>query len=116
LRDERNQDAGDIAAVAAARAEDTTFAARIEAERGAAVEITIPGEVIETKFDGAHPIKAWREYRGWAQVDLSLKSRVGRDLIAQIETRRKNGSVETLDRVARALGVPIEALIESTDP
>jgi transcriptional regulator with XRE-family HTH domain len=45
-----------------------------------------------------------------------LKSRVGRDLIAQIETRRKNGSVETLDRVARALGVPIEALIESTDP
>jgi DNA-binding XRE family transcriptional regulator len=105
-------DEDDIAAVIAAREEDVRFSKSIEEERGCPAEITIPIEVIEAKLDGAHPIKAWREYRGWTQVDLSLKSRVGRDLIAQIETRRKNGSVETLDRIARALGVPIEALIE----
>jgi len=106
------EDEDDIVAVRAAQAEDAAFAARVEAERGAPVEVTIPIEVVEAKLDGAHPIRAWRNYRGWTQLDLSCKSGVGRDLIAQIETRRKNGSVETLDRIARALGVPIEALIE----
>jgi DNA-binding XRE family transcriptional regulator len=112
LANELAEDGDDIAAVAAARAEDATFAARVESERRVPVEVTIPIEVIEAKLDGAHPLKAWREYRDWTQLYLSFKSGVGRDLIAQIETRRKQGSVETLDRIARALGVPIEALIE----
>ena len=115
LANELAEDADDIAAVAAARAADATFAARIERERGVPVEVTIPIEVVEAELDGAHPIKAWREYRGWTQLHLSSKSGVGRDLIAQIETRRKQGSVETLDRIARALGVPIEALIEDKE-
>ncbi len=109
------EDADDLAAVAAARAEDAIFAARIESERGVPVEITIPIEVIEAKLDGAHPVRAWRDHRGWTQADLSTKSGVGRDLIAQIETRRKKGSIETFDRIARALGVPIEALIEDKE-
>jgi DNA-binding XRE family transcriptional regulator len=112
LANELAEDADDVAAVAAARAEDATFAARIESERGVPVEVTIPVEVIEAELDGAHPIKAWREYREWTQLRLSSEAGVGRDLIAQIETRRKQGSVETLGRLARALNVPMEALIE----
>jgi DNA-binding XRE family transcriptional regulator len=112
LASELAEDADDIAAVAAARAEDATFAARIVSERGVPVEVTIPIEVIEAELDGAHPIKAWREYRDWTQLSLSSEAGVGRDLIAQIETRRKQGSVETLGRLARALNVPMEALIE----
>lgn len=105
-------DQDDIAAVAAVREKDARFAILIEETRSCSVETTIPIEVIEAKLDGAHPIKTWREHRGWTQVYLSFKSGVGRGLIAQIETRRKNGSVETLDRLACALGIPIEALIE----
>ncbi len=112
LASELAQDVDDHAAVAAARVEDAAFAARVESERGMPVEVTIPIEVIEAKLDGAHPIRAWRESRGWTQSYLSFKSSVSRDLIAQLETRRKKGSIETLDRIARALGVPIEALIE----
>ena len=47
------------------------------------------------------------------QMELSSRSRVGRDLIAQLETLKKTGSVETLNRLARALELPIEALIEA---
>jgi DNA-binding XRE family transcriptional regulator len=112
--EELAEDAGDIAAVAVARAEDAAFGARIATERGTPVEITIPVEIVEAKLEGVHPIRAWRNYRDWTQLYLSVKSGVGRDLIAQIETRRKNGSVETLDRLARALGVPMEALIEDS--
>jgi DNA-binding XRE family transcriptional regulator len=109
------EDADDIAAVEAARAEDARFAARLEAERGSPVEITIPIDVITAELDGKHPIRAWRGYRGWTQAQLASSSGVARDLIAQIETRRKNGSIETLDRLARALRVPIEALLEGED-
>jgi DNA-binding XRE family transcriptional regulator len=106
------EDEDDIAAVTGARADDARFATAMQSERGRAVETTAPIEVVKAKSEGAHPLRAWRDYRGWTQVYLSFKSGVGRDLIAQIETRRKNGSVETLDRLACALDIPIEALIE----
>jgi hypothetical protein len=109
------EDEDDIAAVAAARMEDARFAAQIITGRNDTVETTTPIEVVRAKLDGAHPVKAWRDYRGWTQVYLNFKSGVGRDLIAQIETRRKNGSVETLGRLARALETPIEALVEDGD-
>lgn len=108
---EMTEDEDDIAAVAAARADDARFAAAIRNERGRAVEATIPAEVVKAKIEGTHPLRAWRDHREWTQVDLSFKSGVGRDLIAQIETRKRKGSVETLDRLARALDLPIEALI-----
>jgi len=102
----------DIAAVAAARAQAQRFVTRLEAERGFPVEATIPIEVVKAELDGANPIRAWRDYRGWTQADLSVKSGVPRDLIAQIETRRKKGSIQSLSRLARGLGVPMEVLTE----
>src|SRR3954451_11901659 len=110
--DEVEEDEDDIAAVVAARAEDTALGARLEVERGVPVETTIPIEVVKAELDGGHPLRAWRDYCGWTQAELSAKSGVARDLIAQIETRRKNGSIQSLNRVARALGVPLESLIE----
>jgi DNA-binding XRE family transcriptional regulator len=115
LGERSDEDEDDIAAVSAARDDDARFAARVAAERGAPVETEIPIEVVRAKVEGAHPIKAWRDYRGWTQVYLNFQSGVGRDLIAQLETRRKKGSIETLERLARALETPIEALIEHRD-
>lgn len=112
---ELTEDEDDIAAVMTARAADRLFAAQIEAQRGAPVATMIPLDVVKAKLAGTHPIRAWRDHHGWTQHYLSGKSGAGRDLIAQIETRKKDGSVETLDRLARALGVPMEALIENAD-
>ena len=113
------EDAYDIAAVDAARREgeelDDEFAAQLAVRHGAPVETTIPLEVVKAKLDGVHPLKAWREFRGITQLQLSSRSGVGRDLIAQIETSKKQGGVGTLERLARALGVPIEALIAAED-
>jgi ribosome-binding protein aMBF1 (putative translation factor) len=109
------EDEEDAAAVAAARADDARFMDSIRGERGRAVETAVPIEVVKAKIDGAHPITAWRDHRGWTQLYLSFKSGVGLDLIAQFETRRKKGNVETLDRLARTLGIPIEALIEDDE-
>ena len=105
-------DNDDIAAVMAVREEEARFAACLASERGHPVDTTIPIEVVKGKLEGVHPVRAWRDHKGWTQLHLAFKSGVGRDLIAQIETRRKQGSLETIDRIARALDVPIEALIE----
>jgi len=107
------EDADDIAAVDAARREDEEFAAQLAVRHGAPVETTIPLEVVKAKLDGVHPLKAWREFRGITQLQLSSRSGVGRDLIAQIETGKKQGGVGKLERLARALGVPIEALLKA---
>jgi ribosome-binding protein aMBF1 (putative translation factor) len=105
-------DAEDIAAVAAARAEDAERAVRLEAERGAPVETTIPIEVVTAELDGAHPIRAWRDYRGWTAAALSAKSDVAREMIEQLESRETAGSTEMMSRLARALGVPTDVLNE----
>jgi ribosome-binding protein aMBF1 (putative translation factor) len=115
FQDSDAEDQADIAAVMAARAEAEKFMTRLEAERGSPVEATIPIEVVKAESDGANPVRAWRDYRGWTQADLSIKSGVRRDLIAQIETRRKKGSIQSLSRLARGLGVPIEVLTEASD-
>src|SRR5438128_12173 len=93
------EDEDDIAAVVAARADDFRFVESVQSEPASVVETTIPIEVVQAKIEGAHPIRAWRDHRGWMQVYLSSKSGVGRDLIAQIETRRKKGGIETLCRL-----------------
>jgi DNA-binding XRE family transcriptional regulator len=111
--DDSDEDAEDVAAVAAARAADTEFAARVAAERGSPVEVTVPLQVVKAKLDGAHPLKAWREYRGITQTELASRSGVARDLIAQIETHKKQGSVTTLDRLARALSIRSKRLSPS---
>jgi predicted transcriptional regulator len=97
------------------RREDDEFAAQLAVRHGAPVETTIPLEVVKAKLDGVHPLKAWREFRDITQLQLSSRSGVGRDLIAQIETSKKQGGVGTLERLARALGVPIEALLKAQD-
>jgi DNA-binding XRE family transcriptional regulator len=113
--DDAGEDADDIVAVAAARAADADFAAKLAAERGSPVETIVPLQVVKAKLEGAHPLKAWREHRGITQAELASRSAVARDLIAQIETKKKQGSVVTLDRLARALSIPIEALIAEHD-
>ena len=108
-------DADDIAAIEAARREDDDFAATLAAQRGVPVETTIPREIVRAKLDGVHPLKAWREFRSMTQLQLSSSAAVGRDLIAQIETHIKRGGFETLECLAGALAVPIEALISEQD-
>jgi len=105
--EELAEEAADLAALALAEAENDDYAAALPSGRQA----TVPIEVVEAKLAGEHPLKAWREYRGLTQRELGDNAGVGRDLIAQIETGKRAGSIQTLDRLAEALAVPIEAVI-----
>jgi transcriptional regulator with XRE-family HTH domain len=59
-------------------------------------------------------LKALREERGIRQKDLAEKCDLTPSLISQIESNKLTPSVNTLGRIAGALGVPIGQLFEQS--
>ena len=58
-------------------------------------------------------IKRLRTERGLTQVELAKKAKVTQTYVAKIEGGdRGNPSLPVLQRLARALGVPVTALLE----
>jgi DNA-binding XRE family transcriptional regulator len=100
-------------------AEDAEMLADIAAADAAKAEMArsnavgIPLALVKRMLDdGIHPLAAWRDHRGHTQAQLAEKSGVSRDLIAHIERRSRNGSTATLRKLATALQVGIENLLE----
>lgn len=50
-------------------------------------------------------IIALRTKRGWSQQELADRCEISRPRIAEIESGRFNPTVDTIDRIARELGV-----------
>jgi transcriptional regulator with XRE-family HTH domain len=61
----------------------------------------------------SHVIRQLREQRHLTQVELARKAKLTQGYVTMIETGvRKNPSLAILKRLARALGVPVTALLE----
>ncbi len=58
-------------------------------------------------------IKKLREEKGLSQQALAKKAKVTRPYVSMLETgAKKNPSLATLGRVAKALSVPVEQLLK----
>jgi transcriptional regulator with XRE-family HTH domain len=58
-------------------------------------------------------LKQHRAEKGWTQRDTGKAAKVTPGYVAQLEMGvRKNPSLATLKRLAKALGVPVTALLE----
>jgi transcriptional regulator with XRE-family HTH domain len=58
-------------------------------------------------------LKGLREEKGLTQIDLAKKARVTQSYVAMLEGGEKqNPSLAILKRLAKALGVPVTALLE----
>lgn len=85
---------------------------RIKARIASGEDELIPAEYANRLLDGENPLRVWRHYRGLTQVRLSEVASVNRVQIADIEAGRKHGSIATIARLARALKVDIDDLID----
>jgi DNA-binding XRE family transcriptional regulator len=74
-----------------------------------------PHAVTTALLDGAHPVRAWREHRGITQEKLAAASRASKPSASQIEDGKCAGSTATFRKLARALEVPIGALLPMTE-
>ena len=57
-------------------------------------------------------IKKLREERGLSQKELAEKSGIAQSAISYIENKRTNSEIYTIVRLAKALGVTVEYLLE----
>jgi transcriptional regulator with XRE-family HTH domain len=60
----------------------------------------------------AKRVKALRLERGMTQAELAKRARISRMHVIRIETARQAPTLGVMERLAKALGVPVTALLE----
>ncbi len=90
------EDAADIAALAALDADDT--------------EEDLPDEMVARLLAGDNPIRVWREHRGMTGRRLAEAVEIQQSYISQIETGKREGTIDVLRRIAIALGITLDDL------
>ncbi len=73
---------------------------------------SLPEEILNALAEKKeHPIKIIRKYRGLTQHALATQAKVSRPFLTEIETGKKNGSIQALKQIAEALGVGVDIVV-----
>lgn len=75
--------------------------------------VRIPLEVVQAQVNGAHPVRAWREYRKMTQDQLAQAAKISKAYLSQIETGKRAGQARILRALAAALDVPLDLLVQA---
>jgi DNA-binding XRE family transcriptional regulator len=73
---------------------------------------TFPTEIADRLIAGDSPIKVFREYRSLSQAALAKAAGVHRMYISQLERGTRAGSTAMLIKLAGALGVELQDLVD----
>lgn len=95
-------------------AEDAADIAAVEIFRrklAAGEEELVPAEILNRILNGENRIRVWREHRGLTCDALAGKAGIAQGFLSQIETGRREGTVETLRKIADALSLTIDDLV-----
>ncbi|MBL3608218.1 helix-turn-helix transcriptional regulator [Rhodovulum sulfidophilum] len=91
--------------------EDILAYDRAKADLAAGRDELVPAEFADRIIDGESPVRVYRDLRGLTQAALAEKAGINRVIVAEMETGRKQGSAQTLKKIADALGVTVDDLI-----
>ena len=69
-----------------------------------------PAEVVDRLLDGDNPVRVYREHRKLTQAALAEAADLHQAAISQIENGERAGTIDALQRLAKALGVDLEDL------
>jgi ribosome-binding protein aMBF1 (putative translation factor) len=75
-------------------------------------EEAIPEAFANRLIDGEKPIRVYRELRGLSARELADKTGISAAFLSEIENGKKEGGVSTLKKMAQALGVTIDDLVD----
>lgn len=95
---------------AADQDEDAEDIALYDARKAALAnaDATMPAEVSRRMLAGATRLRAIRDWRDVTQMYLSFKTGLAQGYLSDIETGRKAGSAEALEKIAAVLDVPVD--------
>ena len=71
----------------------------------------LPIDLVERMLAGEHPVRVWRERRGFLLAYLAANTGLSENSIQKIETGRKVGSIAALKALATALDLTVDDLI-----
>jgi DNA-binding XRE family transcriptional regulator len=75
-------------------------------------EVVLPKAVADRLANGDNPVRVIREWRDMIQGELAVAAGISQNYLSEIETGRRKGPAGLQRKFARALGVPIDLLIE----
>ncbi|SEA65363.1 MAG: XRE family transcriptional regulator [Paraburkholderia sp.] len=78
-------------------------------------DFRIPAAVLDAELAGDHPVKAWRMYRRLTIDALAEAAGVSKPYVSQIENGKRKGGSDVFERLATALDVPVDALIDGDE-
>lgn len=102
LADEALEDAGTARLVARAKKEIAIGAP------------LLPKEVVDRLANGENPIRVLREFRNETQMELRVRVGITQGYLSDLETGKRKGPLELHQKIARALGVPLDLLAPTT--
>ena len=103
------EDYNRLVLVAAATASETDYFETLAAIKSGKEE-TFPAEFVDQLLETDSPLREWRKYRGMTQLELASASGLSQGAIAQIETGKRNPTVDTARKFASALNCDIDDL------
>jgi DNA-binding XRE family transcriptional regulator len=74
-------------------------------------EELVPHEVVGRILDGENKIRVWREHRGLKVRELAEAAGISQPYLSQIENGEREGSIDSLRKIADALRVAIDDLV-----
>jgi DNA-binding XRE family transcriptional regulator len=89
---------------------DVLAVAEFHERYAAGREQLVPARIVRRELEGESPIKLWREHRGLTQQALADMCGISKPYLSQLESGKRQGTIETLTVVARALDVSLELL------
>jgi DNA-binding XRE family transcriptional regulator len=75
-------------------------------------EVVLPKAVADRLASGDSPVRVIRDWREMTQGELSVAVGISQNYLSEIETGRRKGPAELQKKFARALGVPMDLLID----
>ena len=95
-------------------AEDAADRSALQAFRrklAAGEEEMIPSGIVDRILAGENRIRVWREHRRLNATALAERAGIAQAFLSQIETGKRDGTVETLRKIATALDVTLDDLL-----
>lgn len=60
----------------------------------------------------AQRVRVLRKARGWSQEELAERAHIHRTFVSQIERATKSSTIDTVEKIARALGTTCGELLD----
>ena len=76
-------------------------------------EERIPSELVFALIEGANPLRTWREYRHLSQNDLAQKAGISVPYLSQLESDKRKGSLQILEKLAGILNLTVDDLLRA---